>query len=100
MRLRVIEGGLGAAEQHDREAESRRPDREDVRREAARRLGASGYNRSRVMEFAAGVPMPAVLKYLAMQIDFAAEAISRLDPIPADYRSDLYWPKMDDIATA
>jgi len=46
------------------------------------------------------VPMPAVLKYLAMQIDFAAEAISRLDPIPADYRSDLYWPKIDDIATA
>jgi len=100
MRLRVIEGGLVAADQRGRGAESRRPDSEDVRREAARRLGASGYNRSRVMEFAAGVPMPAVLKYLAMQINFAAEAISRLDPIPVDYHSDLYWPKIDDITTA
>lgn len=100
MRLRVIEGGLGAAEQRDRGAERQRPDGEDVRREATRRLGASGYDRSRVMEFATGVPIPAMLKYLAMQIDFAAEAISRLDPIPADYHSDLYWPKMDDITTA
>jgi hypothetical protein len=27
-----------------------------------------------------------------MQIEFAAEALARLDPIPADFRSDSYWP--------
>jgi len=44
--------------------------------------------------------MPPVFQYFAMQIDFAADAISRLDPIPADFRSDLYWPTLDDAATA
>jgi hypothetical protein len=49
---------------------------------------------------AAGVPMPPAFQYFAMQIDFAADAICRLDPIPADFRSDLYWPKLDETATA
>lgn len=100
MRLKVIEGGLSTAKEWDNGAESRWPDYEDVRREAERRLGASGYRRSRVMEFAVGVPMPSSLRYLAMQIEFAAEAICRLDRIPADFRSDLYWPGLDDITTA
>jgi hypothetical protein len=51
------------------------------------------------MEYAAGVPMPSSLRYLAMQIEFAAEALCRLDRIPADFHSDLYWPKLDDVTT-
>jgi hypothetical protein len=47
---------------------------------------------SRIREFATGVPMLASLKYLSLQIDFAAETLSRLDPIPEDFRSDGYWP--------
>ncbi len=99
MKFRVIEGGLSSAGERDRQASGRGPEREDIRREAARRLSASGYHRSRIME-AAGVPMPPAFQYFAMQIGFAADAICRLDPIPADFRSDLYWPKLDETATA
>lgn len=93
MMFKVIEGGRGrAVEMDERPAEGRVPSREDVRREAARRLGESGYHLSRIREFATGSPMPAALKYLSLQIDFAAEALSRLNPIPEDFRSDSYWP--------
>jgi len=93
MMFKVIEGGRGrAAEMDERPAEGRAPSREDVCREAARRLGESGYHLSRIREFATGSPMPAALKYLSLQIDFAAEALSRLNPIPEDFRSDGYWP--------
>jgi len=52
------------------------------------------------MEFAIGVPMPSSLRYLAMQIEYAAEAMCRLDHIPADFDSDLYWPALDSTTTA
>lgn len=93
MRFTVIEGGRGqAAERDDLAREDFGASRDDVRREAARRLGESGYHLSRVREFATGSPMPAALKYLSLQIEFAAEALSCLDPIPEDFRSDDYWP--------
>lgn len=91
--FKVIEGGRGqAVHMADRSEEGGRPSREDVRREAARRLSESGYHPSRIREFATGVPMVASLKYLSLQIDFAAESLSRLDPIPEDFRADGYWP--------
>ncbi|PDS74090.1 hypothetical protein [Rhizobium sp. L43] len=91
--FKVIEGGLGRAVQMNVKAEEGgSPSRDDVRREAARRLSESGYHLSRVREFATGMPMLAALKHLSLQIDFAAEALSRLDPIPEDFRSDGYWP--------
>jgi hypothetical protein len=93
MMFKVIEGGRGqAAQRDDLPGEDFGPNRDDVRREAARRLGDSGYHLSRIKEFATGAPMPAPLKYLSLQIDFAAEALSRLNPIPEDFRSDDYWP--------
>ncbi len=93
MKLRVIEGGLGAAAEEDmRPEDGRAPTAEDVRREATRRLGESGYHLSRVREFASGVQMPQTLRHLRLQLDFTAETLSRLDPIPADFRSDGYWP--------
>ncbi|MBB3658969.1 hypothetical protein FHX15_004229 [Rhizobium sp. BK650] len=100
MKVRVIQGGLSTAAKTDGREDHRSPDHEDVRREAERRLGASGYHRLRVREFAVGVPMPSAIKYLAMQIEFAVEAICRLDPIPVDFYSDLYWPKLENITTA
>ncbi|MBB4574987.1 hypothetical protein PYR71_28695 [Rhizobium sp. MC63] len=91
--FKVIEGGRAqAVELDDGLGAGRGPNRDDVRREAARRLNESGYHLSRVREFATGVPMLASLKYLSLQIDFAAETLSRLDPIPEDFRSDGYWP--------
>lgn len=96
MKLRVIEGGLGeAADQRETVASARRPSREDVRREAVRRLRESGYHSSYVREFATGVPAPEALRYLKMQLDFAAETLSRLDPIPHDFSADAYWPSAD-----
>jgi hypothetical protein len=99
MKFRVIEGGLSAAGERQDGAGNGWPDHADVRREAERRLGACGYHRSRVMELSLGLPMPSALRYLAMQIEFAAEAICRLDPIPADFHKDLYWPKLGSITT-
>ncbi|ARM90192.1 hypothetical protein RHEC894_CH03949 [Rhizobium sp. CIAT894] len=91
--FKVIEGGLGRAVPMNVQAEeSGRPSPEDVRQEAARRLSESGCHLSRIREFATGMPMLAALKHLSLQIDFAAEALSRLDPIPEDFRSDGYWP--------
>ncbi|MBY5825094.1 hypothetical protein E0H51_32415 [Rhizobium leguminosarum bv. viciae] len=90
--FKVIEGGRGRAVQMYDRSEGRGPSRDDVRREAARRIDESGYHLSRIREFATGVPMLASLKHLSLQIDFAAEALSRLDPIPDDFRADGYWP--------
>ena len=93
MVFKVIEGGRGQAALADEwPAAGHGPSPDDVRWEAARRLNESGYHLSRVREFATGAPMPAALRYLSLQIDFAAEALSRLDPIPVDFRSDAYWP--------
>ncbi|MBX5146433.1 hypothetical protein [Rhizobium lentis] len=91
--FKVIEGGRGQAARADMRLEvGRGPSRDDVRREAARRLDASGYHLSRVREFATGAPMPASLRYLSLQINFVAETLSKLDPIPLDFCSDAYWP--------
>ena len=37
--------------------------------------------------------MPHEVRHFALQVQFAAEAISRLSPIPRDFDSDVYWPK-------
>ncbi|PZM09465.1 hypothetical protein [Rhizobium tubonense] len=93
MKFFVIEGGKGnAAADIVFEVHSAGPGVNDVKAEAERRIRASGYEDWRVREFVTGAPMPSGLKYLRMQIDFVAEAISRLDRIPEDFRSDTYWP--------
>jgi hypothetical protein len=66
--------------------------RVDVEQEAARRLNAIGYDRWERREQTTGVPVPREIKYLALQIGFAAEAIAGLRKIPSDFRSDIYWP--------
>lgn len=69
-------------------------DVEDVEREARRRLKALKVEEWRVREFVTGAPMPDSVRHLALQIEFAAQAIGRLSPIPADYAGDLYWPRV------
>lgn len=93
MKFYVIEGGLGEAAGKNRaDNDTLRPSMHDVKTEAARRIKDSGYEEWRVREFVTGAPMPSALKYLCMQIEFAAEALSRLSPIPHDFRADTYWP--------
>jgi hypothetical protein len=38
------------------------------------------------------VPVPPDLHYLGLQIEFVAEKLGDLSPIPMDYQSDIYWP--------
>jgi hypothetical protein len=70
---------------------------EDVEAEARRRLRAIKLQEWRAREFITGRPMPDDVKHYALQVEFAAEAISRLSPIPEDFDSDVYWPRMLDF---
>lgn len=94
MNLRVIEGGLAALHADDMAglALRRAPQRIDVEREAARRLARLGYDRWRNRQQGTGIPMPRTVHYSAIQIEFVASTLSALAPIPADFRSDIYWP--------
>ena len=67
---------------------------EDVEAEARRRLRACRINEWRTREFITGRPMPDDIRHFAMQVEFAATAISRLSPIPHDFDDDIYWPKL------
>lgn len=67
---------------------------EDVQAEARRRLRAIKLEEWRVREFVTGRPMPDNVRHLALQIEFAAQAIGRLSPIPADFAKDVYWPRV------
>lgn len=87
MKLTVIEGG--AAERRQDAGAVRV---EDVQAEAARRRRSIGFEEWRVHEFVTGRPMPSEIKYLELQITYAADALSRLSPIPSDFDSDVYWP--------
>ena len=66
----------------------------DVRKEADRRRDAYGINALRNRQMATGRSMPRDLHYLGLQIDFVAESLCKLLPIPEDFRSDGYWPKV------
>ena len=66
---------------------------EDVEAEARRRLRACRIEEWRTREFITGRPMPHEVRHYALQVEFAASAISQLSPIPDDYDSDVYWPK-------
>lgn len=70
---------------------------EDVEAEARRRLRSVRLNEWRTREFITGQPMPEEVRHFALQVDFAANAISRLSPIPADFDSDVYWPRALDF---
>ncbi|MCF3642096.1 hypothetical protein LXM94_19185 [Rhizobium sp. TRM95111] len=68
------------------------PTRAAVQAEAQRRLTSAGYKAFRAREIATGRPVPAALRYLAMQIEFVADALSSRRRIPDDFDSDKYWP--------
>ena len=97
MRFAVIDGSrerTGQGQQSSMRAPS--IDVEDVEAEARRRLKAIRLDQWRTREYLTGTPMPDDVRQLALQIDYAAKAISRLSPIPADFDSDVYWPRLWD----
>lgn len=67
---------------------------EDVEAEARRRLRTCRLNEWRTREFVTGQPVPDHVRHFALQVEFAAVAISRLSPIPSDFDSDVYWPRL------
>lgn len=67
---------------------------EDVESEARRRLRGLKVNEWRTREFITGRPMPQDICEMAKQIEFAAQAIARLSPIPTDFDDDVYWPRV------
>lgn len=91
MAFRVIEGGRTGEPSSFVSGETL-PSREAVLAEAERRIRATGYETWRNRERLTGTPVPRDIGYLAMQIRYVADAISGLADIPADYRSDTYWP--------
>lgn len=98
MRFAVIEGGREWTEPTGRG--SIRATRfvlvEDVEAEARRRLRSCRIEEWRTREFITGRPMPDNVRHFAMQVEFAARAISRLSPIPQDFDNDIYWPSLVD----
>lgn len=92
MKLMVIEGGRGDGVEVLPERSQAWRNAAAVHAEARRRIHLSGYDAWRVREFATGAAMPKAIRYLQMQITFAADALSRLDRLPEDFRSDIYWP--------
>jgi hypothetical protein len=65
-----------------------------VEAEARRRKGMAGLDEWQLREYVTGLPIPSDLRNLCLQIDYAAQAISRLSPIPADFTDDIYWPRV------
>jgi hypothetical protein len=92
MKLMVIEGGGGEGGAALLERIPARSNAAAVHAEARRRIHLCGYDAWRVREFATDAAMPKAIRYLQMQITFAAEALVRLEPIPDDFRADAYWP--------
>ena len=85
VRFRVV-GGRAAVEA------TLWPCRDDVRQEAQRRLNASGYTRARARALATGSAIPEAIRHFALQVNYVADALSALAPIPQDFQSDKYWP--------
>ena len=94
MAFRVIEGGL-AANGWVNGDNAAQVDVAQVRREGARRLRDSGFDRLEARRRITGIAVPRSVDHFRMQIEFVVGALSRLDPIPADFRNDCYWPILD-----
>lgn len=67
---------------------------EAVEAEAWRRKRAVGLDEFRMREYVTGQPVPEQINQLCRQIELAAAALMLLSPIPADYRDNIYWPRV------
>ncbi|SEQ60361.1 hypothetical protein SAMN05428969_3661 [Devosia sp. YR412] len=95
VRFAVIEGSKwGEPSWQSNSASQARVLVEDVEAEARRRLRSCKISDYRTREFLTGQPMPDAIRHFALQVEFAAQAIARLSPIPDDFDSDVYWPQM------
>lgn len=68
-------------------------DSEDVLYEARRRKSLLNVDEWQLRQFVTDRPMPEHIVQMCRQIDLAAAALTRLNPIPTDFCDDLYWPR-------
>ncbi|MCP8882095.1 hypothetical protein NIM87_01110 [Devosia sp. XJ19-1] len=66
----------------------------EVENEARRRKGLLKLDEWQLRQYVTDRPVPDHIVQMCQQIDLAAQALSRLSPIPSDYANDLYWPRM------
>ena len=92
MRFQVIDGGLAGIHGHNGRTAPRGLSPADVEAEAKRRLIAAGYERCRVKHQVTGEAIPRALQHFRLQVNWVAETLASLEPIPADYTHDKYWP--------
>jgi hypothetical protein len=90
MKFRVIEGGLSCSQSGTLNKVSI----SNVAYEGRRRLNEIGYEKLAVREQLTGMIMPENVKRFRLQVDYVVSVLSRLDPIPSDFNSDIYWPTL------
>lgn len=93
MRFAVIENREWTASSEPSRPQGDVVDVMDVEAEARRRKMLLGIDEWQVREYVTGVPIPAEIRHTCLQIDYAAQALTRLSPIPHDFYDDLYWPR-------
>ena len=64
-----------------------------VENEARRRKARLHLDEWQLREYVTGQSVPESLSQMCRQIDLAAEALMRMQFIPADFADDLYWPR-------
>lgn len=64
-----------------------------VEAEARRRKTQLHLDEWQMREYVTGRPVPENVQQLCRQIELAAEALIRMQTIPADFADDLYWPR-------
>ncbi|MBK1793306.1 hypothetical protein JHL21_02200 [Devosia sp. WQ 349] len=65
---------------------------EEVFAEARRRKAALNIDQWQMEEYVSGNPMPMRVQRQCKEIDLAANALSRMSPIPSDFADNVYWP--------
>ncbi|MBJ6985879.1 MULTISPECIES: hypothetical protein [unclassified Devosia] len=65
---------------------------EEVFAEARRRKAVLNIEQWQMEEYVSGNPMPMRVQRQCKEIDLAANALSRMSPIPSDFADNVYWP--------
>jgi hypothetical protein len=66
----------------------------EVEQEARRRKRGLALDEWQLREYVSGTPLPERVVQLCREIDLASAALSRMNPIPANFAEDVYWPRM------
>jgi hypothetical protein len=90
MNIRVIEGGASLRQRVGTDG----LDSGGVAAEGRRRLREVGYERLAVKERVTGMQIPDAVRHYRLQVDYVVSVLSKLSPIPEDFASDIYWPKI------